>query len=411
MKQGFDRRPEVLAPAGDMEKLQAALLYGADAVYLGGRGFTMRSGAGNFDPQELKQAVELAHKAGVRVYFTCNTLPANQELAALPEQLEAAAAAGVDAFIAADLGVMMEARRVAPQVDLHVSTQAGVTNWLTARELYQLGARRVILARELDLDAIRCIRENTPPDLELEVFVHGAMCMSFSGRCLLSNYLLGRDANRGECAQPCRWKYALMEEKRPGEYFPVFEGEEGSYILNARDLCLIRHLDKLAAAGVSSFKIEGRSKSAYYAAVITNAYRAASELLNCPEGYVLPDWLEEETRKVSHREYCEGFLFGRPAQGQCLRSGGYLRAWEVAAVVTDWQDGLLHCSQRNRIQAGERLEALQPGGIPPVWVTAEDLRNGDGDPIPAAPHPTMDFTIRCPIPLAAGTLLRRPKEE
>lgn len=405
-------RPEVLAPAGDMEKLRAALLYGADAVYLGGKSHTMRSGAGNFGPEELAEGVRLAHAAGARVYFTCNTLPVNEELPSLGDYLRAAARAGVDAFIVSDIGVMMEARRVAPEVEIHVSTQAGVTNWLTARELYRLGARRVILARELDLEAIRGIRENTPPELALEVFVHGAMCMSFSGRCLLSNYLLGRDANRGECAQPCRWKYALMEEKRPGQYFPVFEGEEGSYILNARDLCLIGHLDKLAQAGVSSFKIEGRSKSAYYTAVATNAYKSAVELLaRDPGHYALPAWLEEEPRKVSHREYCEGFLFGRPEEGQCFRSSGYLRPWDVAAVVQGWEDGVLRCAQRNKVAEGEELEALLPGGVPPIRIAVEDLRDGEGNPIPSTPHPTMAFTFRCPQPLPEGVILRREKKE
>ena len=397
----------MLAPAGDMEKLRAAVLYGADAVYLGGKIHTMRSGAGNFDLEELEQAVALAHGAGVRVYFTCNTLPKNSEIPQLEEYLGQVAQTGVDAFIVADIGVMMAARRAAPHTDLHISTQAGITNWLTARELYNLGAKRAILARELTLDEIRELRSHTPPELELEVFVHGAMCMSFSGRCLLSNYLTGRDANRGECAQPCRWKYALMEEKRPGEYFPIREDEAGSYILNARDLCLIRYLDQLAAAGVSSFKIEGRSKSAYYAAVITNAYRTASELLNTEGAYSLPEWVEEETRKVSHREYCDGFLFGRPEQGQCLRSGGYLRPWEVAAVVEKWEDGTLYLSQRNKVEAGEELEALAPGGNPPVKVVADDLRDIEGNPVLAVPHPTMPFTIRCPYPFPAGALLRR----
>lgn len=264
-------RPEVLAPVGDQERLIAAIQYGADAVYLGGKEFGMRAAPANFDREQLRQAVEYAHSKGVRVYLTCNTLPRNEEIERFPEYIQYVDSIGVDACIVSDIGVFAMVREYAPNMELHVSTQAGIVNYQTANAFYQMGAKRVVLARELSLEEIREIRQRTPEDLELEVFVHGAMCMSFSGRCLLSNYLADRDANRGECAQPCRWNYYLMEEKRPGQYFPVFEDEKGSYILNAKDMCMIEYIDQLIEAGVTSLKIEGRAKSAYYVSVITNA--------------------------------------------------------------------------------------------------------------------------------------------
>ena len=267
------RKPELLAPAGDMERLKMAVLYGADAVYLAGTDFGMRAFAGNFTPEELPQAVDYAHAHGVRVHCTINTMPRNEEIARLPEHLERLNDAGVDALIAADLGTFTLAGRYAPRCRRHVSTQASVCNYETAWAWHDLGASRVILARELSLEEIRTIRDRTPPDLELEAFVHGAMCVSYSGRCLLSNYMTGRDSSRGACAQPCRYHYALMEEKRPGEYFPIEEDGQGAYILNSRDMCMIDHLDDLCDAGLSSLKIEGRAKSAYYAAIVTGAYR------------------------------------------------------------------------------------------------------------------------------------------
>ena len=395
--------PEVLAPAGDMERLEAALRYGADAVYLGMDRFTMRSAPKNFTPEQLEEGCKKARAQGVRVYCTVNTLLKNEEVAGLPAFLHTAADCGVDAFIVADMGALMLARREVPQVEVHISTQAGVTNYLTARELHALGAKRVVLARELSLEDIRGIRRNTPPELELEYFVQGAMCVSFSGRCLLSNYFTGRDGNRGECAQPCRWRYHLVEETRPGQYFPVSQEEDGTYILNAKDLCLLPHLDKLRDAGVDSFKIEGRAKSAYYVAVASNAYRCAADLLK-NDTYDPPQWLLEEPNKLSHRPYCTGFLFGRPEGGQQV-PGGYIRAWEAAGVVEGWEKGRLLCSQRNKVQAGDTLEALLPGR-PPVEIPAKDLRDGEGQPIQATPHATMAFSLPWPEALPPGTILR-----
>lgn len=407
------QKPEVLSPAGDRERLEAALTYGADAVYLGGRLFNMRASTKSFSGEELCDAVRLAHSKGKRVYLTCNTLATNEEVPLLPQALGEAAEAGVDALILSDIGILMAARRLLPQMELHVSTQAGVTNYLTATELFGLGAKRVVLARELDLEAIRTIRQKTPAGLELECFVHGAMCMSFSGRCLLSQYLTGRDANRGACTQPCRWRYALMEEKRPGEYFPVEESAEGSYILNAKDMCLIEYIDRLAEAGVTSLKIEGRAKSAYYVAVITGAYRAATDLCcKDPAHYVCPPWLLEEVQKVSHREYVPGFLFGRPEHSQCYQSGGYIRRWDVVGVVKGY-DAAQHrllCEQRNKFSVGQPLEILVPmEGVHPFTVTA--LYDAEGNSVDSVPHAAAPFSMDYPQPLPAGSLLRMQTEE
>ena len=404
------KRPEVLAPAGDFERLVAAVQYGADAVYLGGKDFGMRASPMNFTEEELVRAVDFCHRQGVKVYVTCNILPREEDLAGLPTYLHFLCDAGVDALIVADIGVMMLCRREIPQMELHISTQTGVVNHLTAAELYRMGAKRVVLARELSLEEIRRIRQNTPPELEIEAFVHGAMCMSFSGRCVLSNYLAGRDANRGECAQPCRWNYYLMEEKRPGEFFPIFEEEDGTYILNAKDLCMIEYLDQLADAGVGSFKIEGRAKSFYYVATITNAYRCAVELLEKdPAHYRLPGWLLEETKKVSHRQYSTGFYFGQPDNGQYYESGGYIRNYDVAAVVEGWEEGMLLCTQRNRFFSGETLEVLLPGKSPELFPVPA-IFDTDGQSLEAARHPMQQLRIPCTGPIAKGTILRRQQK-
>lgn len=401
-------KPEVLVPAGDRERLEAALRFGADAVYLGGKLFNMRAGTKSFTQEELAEAVTLTHRCGKRLYLTCNTLLTNEEVELLPRYLAEAQEMGVDAAIVSDVGVLMAAHRAVPQLDLHISTQAGVTNRLTATELFRLGAKRVVLARELPLTEIEGVCRGIPEELEVEVFVHGAMCMSVSGRCLLSQYLTGRDANRGACTQPCRWKYALMEEKRPGEYYPVEENGGYSYILNAKDLCLIEHLDKLAQAGVHSFKIEGRAKSAYYTAVTAGAYRAATDLMwQDPAHYICPEWLREEVTKVSHRDYTTGFLFGPPGNGQCYETGGYIRRWEVAGVVTgyDAEHRRLLCVQRNKFAAGQPLELVLPlRGV--MAFTPEKLYNADGEPVDCVPHAAAPFMMDYPEPLPEGTLLR-----
>ena len=382
---------ELLSPAGDMERLEMALCYGADAVYLAGTEFGMRASAGNFDSDQLQKAVALAHSMGRRVYVTCNTLPREDELKRLPEYLEMLDASGVDAVIVADMGVIAMAKKYAPRVKLHVSTQFGVINSAAANALYDLGADTVVLARETPLEDIRKIRANTPKELRLEAFVHGAMCVSFSGRCLLSNYLTGRDANRGQCAQPCRWKYHLVEEKRPGEYFEITE-DGGTYILNSRDMNMIEHLPELIDAGVTSFKIEGRMKSAYYAAVVTNAYRHAID--DALAGRPLdPLWIEE-TEKVSHRPYTTGFYYGYP--GQHYAEASYTTGADVAAVVESCDDnGEAVLCQRNKFSLGDELELLAPDGAP-VKFTPEHMYNAEGEEIADTRHAMMEIHMRLP---------------
>lgn len=402
------KKPELLSPAGDWEKLQMAVLYGADAVYLAGTSFGMRSFAGNFDDEQLPRAVQFAHDHGVKVHATVNTMPRWNEAEALPAHLEKLDAAGVDALILADLGAFTLAGKYAPHCQRHISTQQSIANHVCAQAWHDLGASRVVLARELSLEEIAAIRARVSPELELEAFCHGAMCVSYSGRCLLSNYMTGRDSNRGECAQPCRWSYYLMEEKRPGQYFPIFEDEHGSYILNAKDMSMIDHIDDLVDAGITSLKIEGRAKSAYYVSVVTNAYRqAVDQYVADPENYHLAGWLAEEVYKVSHREYCTGFYYGRP--DQCYLSGGYVRECDIVAVVDHCADGWLYGTQRNRFAVGDEVEILEPGQ-PPYKLTVAEIRNGEGESVPAAPHAMMAFSMPCPEgSFTEGTIIRKNK--
>ena len=394
---------ELLAPAGDMERLQMAAAYGADAVYLAGTLFGMRSFAGNFSPEELKTAVEFCHRRGVRVHVTCNTMPRNEEVARLPDWLSYLDGLGVDAVILADVGVLSLAAKHAPHVPRHISTQASIVNYQSARAWYELGAQRVILARELTLEEIREIRAKTPKELEMEVFAHGAMCVSYSGRCLLSNYMTGRDANRGACAQPCRYRYALVEEQRPGEYFPIGEDGDGAFILNSRDMCTIDHIPALMAAGVSSLKIEGRAKSAYYAGIVTGAYRHAIDAAQA--GQPLDPVWREEVEKVSHRPYAPGFYFGPP--GQHTGDSRYIRAWQVMARVTSCApDGMALCTLNNKFARGDELELVGPN-VRPVAFRAEDLRDGEGLPISEARKPQMSFYLRLPVQTPPLSVLRK----
>ena len=398
----MNKKIELLSPAGDMERLEMALTYGADAVYLAGQRYGMRSAAGNFDDEQLRRAVSLAHSRGVRVYVTCNTLPREDELAALPGYLEFLQDAGADAVIVADMGVLSLAKRYAPKVKKHVSTQLGVINSAAACALYELGADTVVLARETPMEDIRKIRANTPAGLRIEAFVHGAMCVSFSGRCLLSNYLTSRDANRGQCAQPCRWKYHLVEETRPGEYFEISE-DKGTYILNSRDMCMIEHLDELIEAGVDSFKIEGRMKSAYYAAVVTNAYRHAIDdaLAGQPFDRL---WLEE-CEKVSHRPYSTGFYYGYP--GQHYAEASYFTGADVAAVVESCDEkGRAVLTQRNKFSRGDRLELLTPVGAP-IPFEAGQMFNAEGDSIESTPHAMMEIHMSLPVAAPRLSIVRK----
>ena len=396
------KKVELLSPAGDMERLTMSLAYGADAVYLAGNAFGMRAFAGNFDRDEMTQAVQLAHDKGVRVHVTCNTLARNDEIARLPEYLEFLESIGVDAVISAGVDVLSLAHRYAPHVEVHMSTQTGITNYEMARVWHDLGAKRVILARELSLDEIREIRAKAPRELEMEVFAHGAMCVSYSGRCLLSNYMTGRDSNRGECAQPCRWSYSLMEEKRPGEYFPIVE-DGGTYIMNSRDMRMIEHIPELLEAGIDSFKIEGRMKSAYYAAIITNAYRHGIDAALRGEP-LEPVWLEE-TEKVSHRPYCTGFYYDYP--GQHYAQASYSTRADVAAVVESCDgEGNAVLSQRNKFCAGDELELVCPRGKPELF-RAEHIYDSEGTEIEDTRHPMMEIHMRLPRPAPRLSIIRK----
>lgn len=396
------RKPELLCPAGDWERLELAVAYGADAVYLAGTAFGMRAFAGNFSPEDLPRAVAYAHDRGVRVHVTVNTMPRNGEVERLPAYLEQLDAAGVDALILADLGAFTLAGKYAPRCERHVSTQQSIGNYETARAWYDLGARRVVLARELSLAEIAEIRAKTPPELEIETFCHGAMCVSYSGRCLLSNYMTGRDSNRGACAQPCRYQYALMEEKRPGEYFPVFEDEKGTYILNSRDMCMIDHLDAVMDAGIDCLKIEGRAKSGYYAAIVTGAYRHVLD--DAAAGRpVDPAW-RDEVEHVSHRPYSTGFYFGQP--GQYTANGRYIRDWQICAVVESCTpEGLATLSLRNKFAAGDTVEVVGPDSKPFSMVVPpmEDL---EGNALLEPKTPQSRFTMRLPRPVPPLSFVR-----
>lgn len=405
-------QPELLSPAGSLETLKYAVLYGADAVYCALPQFGMRAAPPNLTIDELRKGCIFAHARGRRVYLTLNTLPTNEELDRLPQAMKDAADAGVDAFIIADLGVLALAQKHAPGVEVHFSTQAGIANYAAATQAYHMGAKRVVLARELSLTDIAIIRDNTPPELELEAFVHGAMCMSVSGRCLLSSYMAGRSGNRGECAQPCRWKYYLVEERRPGQYMEIGENEDGSYILNANDLCTAPFIDLICKAGVDSLKIEGRAKTFYYVASVTSAYRRALDTyLADPrnDNFTLPDSVIEELNRTSHRHYSPGFYFGKE-QALQTPSHSYVRDWDFVGTVDSWENGVASCTQRSKFCQGDTLEVLQPDGtvipLTPAWI-----KNEEGEKVEATPHPLMRYTIPCETPLMPYSLLRMQKTE
>ena len=397
------KKLELLCPAGDAEQLKMSVLYGADAVYLAGTSFGMRSFAGNFSPEELPKAVEFSHSHGVKVHVTVNTMPRNDEVASLPAYLEQLDEAGVDALILADLGAFTLAGKYAPHCQRHISTQQSISNYECAQAWYDLGAQRVVLARELSLKEIAAIRQKVAKELEIETFGHGAMCVSYSGRCLLSNYMTGRDSNRGACAQPCRYQYALMEEKRPGEYFPVFEDEKGTYILNSRDMCTIDHLKELMDAGIDCIKIEGRAKSPYYAAIVTGAYRHCIDDVFAGRE-VDPLW-RDEVEHVSHRIYSTGFYFGHP--GQYTENSRYIRQWQICAIVESCdENGLAVCSLRNKFHRGEALEVVGPDRKPFPIVVGE-MTDEEGASIDEPRTPQMRFTMKLPKAVPSQSILRR----
>ncbi len=403
--------PELLAPSGDLTRLKAAVDYGADALYLAGEEFGMRTAASNFGEEDLIKGIEYAHSHGVKVHIACNTIPHNPEMARLPAFLEKLNSLGADAIIAADLGTIELAKKYAPKCELHISVQSGICNYETARAFYNLGAKRVVLARELSLEEIAEIRAKTPHELEIEAFAHGAMCVSFSARCLLSSYMTGRDSNRGDCAQSCRWSYSLMEEIRPGQYFDITETDKGTYILNANDMCMAEYLDKMTAAGVDSIKLEGRAKSHYYTAVVTNAYRGALDnLAENPTDWKCPEWVTEELNKISHRTYSTGFYFGAPTNSQTYQNAGYVRDYAVAAIVTDYKDGFIEAVLKNKFLKGQVFDCLEPKSAP-FSVSADELFDGSGNPIDSAPHPMMTVKIPFPREVKSGSLLRMETKE
>lgn len=401
---------ELLAPAGNLEKLKMAIIYGADAVYAGGEEFGLRAYADNFSLEELKTGVDFAHSRNKKVYLTMNIIPHNEDLENMHAYVGQVEKAGVDAIILSDPGVFSIVREVAPDIEIHLSTQANNTNWKSAEFWHKHGIKRIILARELSLSEIKRIREMTSPELELEIFVHGSMCISYSGRCLLSNYMAERDSNRGLCAHPCRWKYYLMEEKRPGEYMPVFENDRGTFIYNSKDLCMIEHIPEIIASGVTSLKIEGRMKSSYYVATVVKAYREAIDafFVGKPPYEVNPAWMEEIT-KASHREFTTGFYFGKPSgKDQIYQTSSYIREYDFIGMVTgyDIETGIAAVEQRNRMFKGEEIEVVRPEGAYFIQ-RIHGMKNADGEDIDVAPHPQMTVYIPMDQMIEPYTMLRR----
>ena len=407
------KKPELLAPAGNLEKLKKAFIYGADAVYVGGEEFSLRVAAENFTIDELKEGIEFAHQRDGKVYLTANIIPHNKDIDEYREYLNKVKDIGIDAVILSDLGMFSITREVAPDLEIHISTQANNVNYQSARAWYELGTKRVILAREMSLEEIKEIREKVQPELDIETFVHGAMCISYSGRCLLSNYMSGRDSNQGNCAHPCRWKYYLMEEQRPGEYMPVYENERGTFVYNSKDLCMIDHIDKLIEAGITSFKLEGRVKSEFYVATVVKAYRQAIDAyFEDPKNYkAQPEW-REELEKVSHRGYTTGFYFGRPgSDAQNYASSAYIRKYEMIGMVVDYDEEkkLAKVVQKNRFFKGSTVEFLRPVGK----FFAQELKemyDENGNPIEVANRPQSIVYIKMDQPIEKDTFLRQERK-
>ena len=403
-------RPELLAPAGDMEKLKIAITYGADAVYLGGKEFGLRAFAGNFSLEEIAVGLEFAHARRAKVYVAVNIFPHNEDLGGLPEYLRKLHALGVDGVIVADPGVFSLVKTYAPSLPIHLSTQANTTNWAAAKFWREQGVERIVLARELSLEEVREIRDKA--EVDLEIFVHGAMCISYSGRCLLSNYMANRDSNRGQCAQACRWQYALMEEKRPGQYFPIEEDERGAYIFNSQDLCLLEHIPEIMNSGAVSLKIEGRMKSVHYVATVVRTYREAldSYLANPAEFHCKPEW-KREIAKVSHREYTTGFYLGNPSGEEAsFLSSAYVRSCDFIGLVKGYDagKGVALIEQRNRFAVGEEVEILGPKGVL-FSQTIEEMQAEDGQEISVAPHPQQLVYLKVSQPVEEFYLIRRYK--
>ena len=403
------KKPELLAPAGSLEKLKVALQYGADAVYFGGQSFSLRAAAQNFTYEDIKEGAEYAHSLGKKMYCTVNIMPRNADLEKMPEYLKKLEELGVDAVLVSDLGVFSLVQKHT-NLPIHISTQANTVNYEACNMWHKMGAERVVLGRECSLKEIQEVRANIPEELELEVFVHGAMCISYSGRCLLSSYMTGRDSNRGGCAQSCRWKYNLVEEKRPNEYFPIEEDQYGTYIMNSKDLAMLEYIPQLMEAGISSLKIEGRNKSEYYVAIVVNAYRKAIDLYyEDPENYKLPKNILDELYKVAHREYHTGFFFNEPLEeGLIYHTNNHVREYDVVAIVHDYDEEtqIATCKQRNKFVKGDRLEILTPGSFGEEFI-AQEIYNEDGEPLESCPHPGMMCKVKVPFKVERNSFLRK----
>ncbi|MGN1115228.1 MAG: U32 family peptidase [Candidatus Ornithomonoglobus sp.] len=407
------KKPELLAPGGSLEKLKTAVDYGADAVYIGGDAFSLRVAAENFSAEDMKEGLKYAHDRGRKVYLTANIIPHNCDIEQFESFIKEIRPLGFDAVLIADLGMFGMMRELAPEIPIHVSTQANNTNYKTALMWHKMGAERVVLGREMSFKEIAEFREHIPEELELEAFIHGAMCISYSGRCLLSNYMTGRDSNMGACAHPCRWNYALVEEKRPGEYFPVEENERGTFIFNSKDLCMIEHIPELVKSGITSLKIEGRVKTAFYVATVVGAYRREIDrYFEDPKNYTFNRAELDELCKVSHRPYTTGFYFGKPgADAQVYETSSYIRDYELIGIVKayDKQTGRMTVTQRNRFFEGDEIEILQPMK-PVLAIKAEAMVNEEGEPITVAPHPEQIVTMNVSEPVAEGAMLRKRKD-
>lgn len=404
------RNIELLVPASSLEVLKIAVVFGADAVYIGGEAFGLRAKAKNFTHEDMAEGIAFAHEHGVKVYVTVNILAHNDDLPGVREYLQELKELKPDALIIADPGIFTYAREICPEIECHISTQANNTNYETYRFWYKLGAKRVVTARELSLKEIREIREHIPDDMEIETFVHGAMCISYSGRCLLSSYMTGRDSNRGACAQSCRWKYSLVEEKRPNEYFPIEEDAHGTYIMNSKDLCMIEHIPELMQAGAQSLKIEGRNKSEYYLALVVKAYRQAIDLYcEDPENYKLPKALLEEMYKVSHREYHTGFFFNEPKhEGIIYKTNNHVREYDVVAIVHEYDEEtqIATCKQRNKFSMGEKVEILSSNSDGGEFVV-EELYDLEGNKLESCPHPGMMCKVKVPYKVEKNSFIRK----
>ena len=404
------RRPELLIPASSLEVLKIAVIYGADAVYIGGEAFGLRAKAKNFSMEEIREGIAFAHAHDVKVYITANILAHNGDLDGVREYFAELREIKPDALIISDPGVYMIAKEVCPEIERHISTQANNTNYGTYRFWYEQGAKRVVSARELSLAEIKEIRANIPDDLEIETFIHGAMCISYSGRCLLSNYFTGRDANQGACTHPCRWKYAVVEEKRPGEYLPVYENERGTYIFNSKDLCMIEHIPELMESGIDSFKIEGRMKTALYVATVARTYRRAiDDYKQSPELYrEHMAWYQEQISNCTYRQFTTGFFFGKPSdEAQIYDNNTYVKEYTYLGIVGERnEEGLYRIEQRNKFSVGECIEVMKPDGAN-ITVTVQRIVDEEGNDMESAPHPKQVLYIDLGQPLAMYDILRR----